>query len=220
MRRAFVLSLVVHACALALLPWSSLGRAAPAAVQFASAVIEQPASIEPDVAEPVHAEDDTLPGESYELPAPAVEIATEFEALPSLPRLPRRPSMPGPYRLPRPLQLRRLPAPVSPPTPATKSETVEAVESSVPPRIAKGSQVPPRYPPLARRRAWQGTVVLEIAISATGVVETVAVRTTSGYAILDREAMRVARQWRYEPGTRSGCATAATLLQPVEFRLR
>jgi protein TonB len=84
----------------------------------------------------------------------------------------------------------------------------------------KGSQLPPRYPPLARRRAWEGTVVLRIHNDASGSVDSVDIDTSSGYGLLDREALRVAAQWRYQPGTRDGRAEAAVLLQPVEFRLR
>ena len=213
MRRALIASLVLHACALALLPWSSESRAQASFVRFASAAIEQPTAIEPEVAEPILESSERIPVESHDLPAPAPECET-LPDLPDLPGLPRRPAIPRPYRLPRPLKLRQPPAPVAPSKPAAREE------SSTPPRLVKGSQVPPRYPPLARRRAWQGTVVLELSISATGVVETVALQKSSGFALLDREAMRVARQWRYEPGTKNGRAAGARLLQPVEFRLR
>jgi protein TonB len=86
--------------------------------------------------------------------------------------------------------------------------------------LVAGEQVPPRYPSIARRRAWQGTVVLELSVRADGTVAAVKLRESSGYDVLDQEAIRVAREWRYEPGTRDGKPVAEKLLQPVEFRLR
>lgn len=55
---------------------------------------------------------------------------------------------------------------------------------------------PPRYPLLARRKGWEGTVVIEIHVSGSGRVEQARVEKSSGYAILDGAALGAIRSWR------------------------
>jgi protein TonB len=45
-----------------------------------------------------------------------------------------------------------------------------------------------RYPALARANNWQGTVLLELLLDGEGRLEGLAVRRSSGYAVLDRAA--------------------------------
>ena len=56
----------------------------------------------------------------------------------------------------------------------------------------------PQYPRLARARGWQGTVDVEIAISADGRVADANVARSSGYAALDDAALEVARRSRFK----------------------
>lgn len=78
---------------------------------------------------------------------------------------------------------------------------------------------PPRYPRLARREGYEGRVLLRVRISADGRCLAVQVARSSGYAILDRAAAEAARDWRFRPATRGGCAVASELTVPVRFRL-
>ncbi|MHC4953694.1 MAG: energy transducer TonB [Planctomycetota bacterium] len=215
MRLALVASFLFHACAFALLPWSAMRREEAAFARFASAASEPVAQPKPKPSEPVETQAEPLPVESYELP----RVEEPVDPMPELepaPRLPRPFSALRHYRLKKPLTIHRKSAPESAPHEARTAPPV----ASTPARLIRGTQTPPRYPSFARRRAWQGTVLLELTIGAGGAVEAVVLKKSSGYALLDREAMRVARTWRYEPGTRNGRAAASTLVQPVEFRLR
>jgi protein TonB len=45
------------------------------------------------------------------------------------------------------------------------------------------------YPPLARQRGWQGTVLLALRVESNGGLERVRVRHSSGYDVLDRAAV-------------------------------
>ena len=52
-----------------------------------------------------------------------------------------------------------------------------------------GKSDKPEYPSLARRRLYQGKVLLEITFDANGAVISARVKTSSGYTILDEAAI-------------------------------
>jgi len=79
---------------------------------------------------------------------------------------------------------------------------------------------PPRYPRLARRRGWEGRVLLEVEVLQDGTVADVVVSETSGYAVLDAAAAKAVRGWRFEPGIRFGRPVAMRVTVPVRFRLK
>jgi protein TonB len=78
----------------------------------------------------------------------------------------------------------------------------------------------PGYPTRARRRGWEGRVVLEVAVAADGTVNAVEVRESSGYATLDRAARDAVRGWRFSPASEHGVAVADKVTVPVRFALR
>lgn len=77
----------------------------------------------------------------------------------------------------------------------------------------------PVYPDVAKRMGLEGVVRLRIHVLADGRVREVSLAASSGHELLDAEALRVFRQWRYEPALRNGLAVESELTQPVPFRL-
>ena len=77
----------------------------------------------------------------------------------------------------------------------------------------------PDYPPLARRRGWQGTVKLKVRVLDNGKPEEIRVQTGSGFASLDEAAIDAVRRWRFIPAQRGNVAVDEWVLVPVEFRL-
>jgi len=77
----------------------------------------------------------------------------------------------------------------------------------------------PNYPALARRRNWQGTVVLAVVVTVEGKGKSVRIHRSSGYTILDKSALHSVRSWRFQPGTEAGKAIEMEVLLPVHFRL-
>lgn len=77
---------------------------------------------------------------------------------------------------------------------------------------------PPAYPPLALRRGWEGTVTLQVAVGADGLVTGVEVLVSSGYVILDTAARQAVMSWRFEPAQAGGAAVESVVELPVEFR--
>jgi protein TonB len=77
----------------------------------------------------------------------------------------------------------------------------------------------PEYPSLARKRGWQGKVVLEVVILADGSVEQVRLHSGSGFALLDKAAIAGVGQWRFSPEMHDGKAVPSKVLVPVNFSL-
>jgi len=78
---------------------------------------------------------------------------------------------------------------------------------------------PPTYPAEAVIHGWEGTVLLRLHIAADGWVSDVELLSSSGHRILDVEALRVVRGWRFEPAVQTGRPVASTIRQPVRFAL-
>ncbi len=77
----------------------------------------------------------------------------------------------------------------------------------------------PHYPPVAKQRGWEGTVVLQLAISREGTVERATVRTSSGFSILDESAVQTVQTWKFEPARDGEFAIPSTVVQPIRFVL-
>lgn len=72
-----------------------------------------------------------------------------------------------------------------------------------------------RYPLLARRRGWQGEVLLGFQLSARGQITDIRVARSSGYPLLDRAAVNSLRQVGSLPTPRQ----QLDLQLPVIYRL-
>jgi TonB family protein len=79
---------------------------------------------------------------------------------------------------------------------------------------------PPEYPALARRRHWQGTVVLAVIVSSQGKVLRSQVSESSGREVLDEAALQAVSAWRFEPGRRGLLKVDMQVLVPVRFSLQ
>lgn len=77
----------------------------------------------------------------------------------------------------------------------------------------------PPYPPLARRRNWQGTVLLLVTVDIQGRSEQVKILKKSGYSILDRAAKKTVQQWEFTPGQINGRPTVMKVQVPIHFML-
>ena len=73
-------------------------------------------------------------------------------------------------------------------------------------------RVAPRYPNLAREAELSGTVSLELLVDERGLVIEARDLGSRAHALLVEEALRAARQWRFEP--------ARQHLKPVRSRVR
>lgn len=147
-------------------------------------------------------------------PTPKSKLPVARKQTHELARLARRKLATAPRRT-------RASAPVRPAAPAqTASLAADFAPPSVPLGGARGGgNAIPEYPARARRRGWEGRVLLVVRVRADGAAETVRVASSSGHGILDRAARDAVRRWRFNPARRAGISVAASLEVPVTFRL-
>jgi len=79
---------------------------------------------------------------------------------------------------------------------------------------------PPEYPRLARKRGYQGTVVLEVLVDQNGRVGDLRLFTSSGHSILDKKAMASVKEWLFEPGMKGDKKLDMWVRVPVRFELK
>ncbi len=86
--------------------------------------------------------------------------------------------------------------------------------------ISSTHSIPP-YPDLARVASHQGTVLLQIVVSADGSVASASVMQSSGFPELDQAAVAwVTAHWKYKPAMQNGQAVPAQARAAVKFDLR
>ncbi|MEA1901552.1 MAG: energy transducer TonB [Thermodesulfobacteriota bacterium] len=78
----------------------------------------------------------------------------------------------------------------------------------------------PEYPLIARRRGFQGTVVLEVMVKPNGRVGDLKVFKSSGYKVLDRAASVSVRDWIFKPAIKGNEKIEMWVRVPVYFQLK
>ncbi len=105
-------------------------------------------------------------------------------------------------------------------SPSENEVMLSEVEALRSPEPIKAVNRPPVYPSLARKRGWQGTVLLEVDVLSDGMVKNVQVKESSSYELLDRKALEAVRKWQFSPGLDAGEPVPMKVLVPVHFLLR
>lgn len=151
--------------------------------------------------------------ESEPQPEPASQPPREQEAEPQ----PESRPEPEPEREPRPEpepQPTPEPQPEAPPADALSlptqgaTESVEGLDNPVPP-----------YPPEAYFDQLSGTVLLRLRVNASGDVDEVQIKQSSGHSILDESATTTVQDWQFKPARENGTAVAQWVEVPIEFEL-
>lgn len=78
----------------------------------------------------------------------------------------------------------------------------------------------PLYPRRAREQGWHGRVIVRLNISDHGTVESATIHQSSGYRLLDDNAINAATQWTFQPAKNGGFPVASTVNVPIQFDLR
>lgn len=135
------------------------------------------------------------------------------------PRTTPRPRI-TPRATPTPARTESTPPPTPPPAtpvPVREGELVEQGSAGVTDaRISKWS--PPRYPRGAERQRAEGTTTLRVLVGPGGEIEDVRVSTSSGFKILDDEAINVARKSNFAPATKNGVRVRMWIPVRVSFQ--
>ncbi|WLQ13334.1 TonB family protein [Hahella aquimaris] len=83
-------------------------------------------------------------------------------------------------------------------------------------QLGEANTPKPEYPGIATRRGWQGTVMVELLVDALGNPVKVSIKRSSGYTVLDKQALKTLSGWRLAAVDGSG---RETIVVPVVFRL-
>jgi periplasmic protein TonB len=77
----------------------------------------------------------------------------------------------------------------------------------------------PEYPEMARRRGYEGTVLLKVTLDKKGIPLSVEIDKSSGHSILDLAALKAVKTWKFQPGKIGHVPVEATVRVPVKFHL-
>ncbi|MGH6820329.1 MAG: energy transducer TonB [Methylocella sp.] len=192
--------------------------------------LERPVSEPPTLAMPLPMIDIALAAPSQPAPPQPVEVAKP---------LPKPNPAPKPLKKPKP---KRKPQPKKAAVEEKPSEEIQEASpvAAAPPAPVKAEAASPRaetytpvssnanylnnpkpvYPSIARRRYWEGLVLLRVLVTAQGHCGKVSVNRSSGHEALDESALKAVRKWRFVPAKRGGVAQATWVTVPIEFELR
>jgi protein TonB len=81
------------------------------------------------------------------------------------------------------------------------------------------SIVEPTYPAMSRRRGETGRAIVQFILSASGRIENVELKKSSGYERLDQAALDAIRSSSCKPYVVDGEATRVPAVQPFDFSL-
>lgn len=95
------------------------------------------------------------------------------------------------------------------------SAAVEAAD--VMPSIIKNHK--PNYPEYAKRKGYEGTVVLKVKILKTGDVSDVQVSRSSGHRVLDDAAVAAIQKWKFSPAEKNKQPIDQWVQLPINFSI-
>src|SRR4030043_2046371 len=78
----------------------------------------------------------------------------------------------------------------------------------------------PLYPREARKKGFQGEVVLKVEVLSNGLVGQGGVKKSSGHEILDRSALSAVKHWKFFPAKRGESAISFWVNIPIKFQLQ
>jgi protein TonB len=170
--------------------------------------IDEPAGSEPN---PVPLEDRTeeVRGEEEE----RGKVEPIFQATNSVPGLPKDnhsvPQVPSPLTTPSEEESKEI---------VKYSSLSEGEIALIHPKYVENPK--PFYPREARKKGYQGEVVLRVEILSNGRVGQMEVKKSSGHEILDRSALSAVKQWKFLPAKRGENAIPLWVNIPIKFQLQ
>ena len=73
---------------------------------------------------------------------------------------------------------------------------------------------------MARRRGFEGHVVLEVLVGSDGSVLDLRIASSSGHPILDEAAARSVKSWIFDPGMKGEETAEMWVSVPIRFELK
>jgi len=171
----------------------------------------------PEVPRPKPVQEKKSSVKSLRKERPKAKVVAPPQAAPA----PKQPSPPaGGTYLPReaPPDTRPVQQPVrTSPSPPAVASTPPVIQEAIP---DYRSSPPPEYPMVARRRGYEGTVVLKVLVNKEGRVADIQLSRSCGYPVLDRSALAAVKAWIFEPAKKDGAAVEMWVSVPIRFQLK
>ena len=99
---------------------------------------------------------------------------------------------------------------------ATQTAAVATVVMATP---RYSDNPPPAYPAIARKRRYEGTVIVDVFVREDGRVGDLRIAESSTHKLLDRSAVKAIKSWHFEPGRQGNRTIAMWVRVPVRFAL-
>lgn len=103
-------------------------------------------------------------------------------------------------------------------TPSAPSQAKDSIQTRQQPKVLDNPK--PVYPAAAKRRGMQGTVLLQLEVSARGKVTAVELKKSSGYRVLDVAAMNGVKEWQFIPAQDEDEKRISFVEIPIRFELQ
>ena len=78
----------------------------------------------------------------------------------------------------------------------------------------------PPYPVMAKRRGYEGEILLKVLVNSKGMVSKIEIKHSSGHSSLDTAALTTVKNWLFTPATVGGRPVNMWVDVPIEFRLK
>jgi TonB family protein len=86
-------------------------------------------------------------------------------------------------------------------------------------KIGSAKNPHPTYPLIARKKGWEGRVLIQAEIDRVGNVSEVKVLESSGYKVLDNASLETLKEWKFTPAKIGNKFVDDTVNIPVKFLL-
>ncbi len=78
----------------------------------------------------------------------------------------------------------------------------------------------PIYPKEARRKGYEGEVILRVEVLPNGRVGQIDIKKSSGFELLDRSAHATVKQWKFVPAKKGEAPIPLWVNIPIKFQLQ
>lgn len=98
-----------------------------------------------------------------------------------------------------------------------KKNSITPIQKRAIPIYRRNKQPP--YPAMAKRRGYEGKIVLSVLVDSKGMVSELKIKHSSEHLSLDRAALKTVKTWLFVPATEDGTPVAMWVDVPIEFQL-
>ena len=95
--------------------------------------------------------------------------------------------------------------------------TKSTFASSATYKIGSAKNPHPTYPLIARKKGWEGRVIIKAKIDREGNVSEIKVLESSGFKVLDNASLETLKKWKFTPAKIGNKFVADTVNIPVKF---